>query len=188
VTGRGIVVDASVARGSGNVTTEAALSLRCRDVLVAIERYEHRVVISDDIRREWRAHASKYSWLWLTNMISRNRHVAVDPNADEELRKAIDSLPEDERQAARKDLLLTEAALDSDRCVISLDKEMREILHRVAQELPRIGAINWVNPESDKCLPWIIAGAPDDPDLQLFQAVHRSHRNPRPRTPDQSAP
>jgi hypothetical protein len=181
VTGRGFVVDASVARGAGNVLTVATLSLRCRDVLVAIEQYEHRVVISDDIRREWKAQASKYSWLWLTNMISRNKRVPVDPNTDEELRKVIDTLAEHERQAARKDLLLTEAALDSDYRVISLDKAMREILHRVAQKLPRIGAIHWVSPETDECLSWISAGAPDDPDLQLSKAVRRPPRNPRPR-------
>lgn len=174
MTGRSLVVDASVARRAGNVMTLGALSLLCRDVLVEIERHEHRVVISDDIRREWKAQASKYSWLWITNMISRNRHAAVDPSVDEELRKVIDALPEDDRQAARKDLLLTEAALDSDYRVISLDRAMREILHRVAQDLPKIGAIHWVDPERDQCLPWIIAGGPDDSDLQISKAVRRT--------------
>jgi len=135
---------------------------------VAIETNDLRVVISDDIRREWKEQASKYSWFWFVNMVSRNRHWSVDPVPDVELRRAIDKLVPDDRAAAQKDLLLIEAALDDGGRVISRDKEMHRILRGVARELPKVGAVHWVLPEQDKCLPWLAAGAPNRPDLQLM--------------------
>jgi hypothetical protein len=176
VTGRSLVVDASVARQAGNTTTSNAMSVQCRDVLLEIEKNGHKVVISAGIRREWKNHASTYSWHWLTNMISRERHLAVDPTPCRELRRVINALPGADQEAAKKDLVLTEAALDSDYRVVSRDNKMATILRRVATSVPKVGAIHWVNPESGECLPWIIAGAADNPSLQLLPAAsHAAH-------------
>jgi site-specific recombinase XerC len=100
-------------------------------------------------------------------MISRNNHIAVDPNHCIELRKAMNRLPGNDREAVRKDLHLIESALDSDGRVISRDKSMRQILHGMILEVPEMESVKWVNPEDGKCLAWVMMGAPDDPDLQL---------------------
>lgn len=165
------MVDASVARQCGNVTTNNSMSLQCRNVLVEIEKHDHMVVISEAIRHEWRTHASTYAWHWLADMISRNRHVAVDPTVDKALRDAVSRLSKPDREAAWKDLLLIEAALDSDQRVISRDDVMRSILHYISYDVVRIGAVHWVNPAADQCLPWIIVGAPEDSDLKLSKKL-----------------
>lgn len=166
-----IVVDTSVARQCGNVTTANALSVRCRDLLRAIETNELRVVISDDIRREWKKHASRYARLWLTDMVSRNRHLAVDPSRHAGIRSALSTLNADDRAAVEKDLLLIEAAVDGGSRVISRDWAMRKILHSLAQDVQDLGSIHWTGPEHDGCLAWLNSGAPDDSSLKLAQRL-----------------
>lgn len=171
MTGVGVVVDTSVARQSGNVFTELELSAKCREVLRTIETAQLRVVISDDIRREWRTHASRYAWLWLTDMISRNKHIAVDPQRNAELRRAIHKLGEVDRNAALKDLLLIEAALDDGKRIVSRDNAMRRILHGIAGSLSEVGEVHWIGPDHSECIPWLANGAPDNPDIQLSKMI-----------------
>jgi hypothetical protein len=83
----------------------------------------------------------------------------------------MENLGAGEREAVRKDLLLIEGALDDGRRVVSRDAAMRRILHRMAQDLPNLSTVHWVGPEHDKCLTWLAAGAPDDPDLMLAKSL-----------------
>src|SRR5262249_6151330 len=83
---RRLVVDASVARSAG--TTENPTSQLCRQFLDAMLTICHKVVMTDDIDKEWRKHGSRYSMSWLAAMQSRRKLRADDPPGDRATRSA----------------------------------------------------------------------------------------------------
>ena len=78
-----------------------------------------------------------------------------------------------ERQALFEDLLLIEAALDTDRIVASLDKSVRTLFRQAAGQVGELRAIVWVNPEleEDEPIPWLERGAPAEPQRMLGYAL-----------------
>lgn len=162
-----MVVDASVARQCGNVTQVNDLSKSCREALRLIESGGIKVVISTSLRREWRQHASRYAWQWLTDMVSRDRAVAVAPERHAGLRASLATLSGENRREVEKDLLLTEAALEAGQRVLSRDDAQRRLLRSLVPEVPDLSPVHWVGPQHPQCLPWLEAGAPDDRVLQL---------------------
>jgi hypothetical protein len=60
---------------------------------------------------------------------------------------ALQNATEKEREAARKDFLLIEAALLADRIVISLDDIARNLFARAAQTVGELRGFAWINPD-----------------------------------------
>ena len=60
-----------------------------------------------------------------------------------------------------KDIHLVEAALETDKTVISMDETARLCFHEVAQKIAVFKQIVWVNPSKDDelCIEWLQNGA-----------------------------
>jgi len=164
---RRIVVDASVARSAG--TTENPTSQQCRQFLEAMLRVCHKVVMTDDIEKEWRNHSSGYSISWLATMQRRRKLVRVAPS-DERSRAilaqlAAVGLPDAWRTAIEKDLPLVAAALETDRIVASRDDRMRELLGKLGSVADAVGSLVWVNPAAsgETAVEWLEGGARTEP-------------------------
>jgi hypothetical protein len=161
---RRIVVDASVARAAGE--TEHPHSERCREFLLDMLLICHRVVMSDDITREWEKHASGYSVKWLRAMRKRGKVVRVTPEATglmDRIAAAAD-WSEKDMAAMEKDLLLLLGALATDRLVASGDGKVRDRFAKAAVSVAEIAPVTWVNPSlaEDHCGTWLHAGARHD--------------------------
>lgn len=166
---RRIVVDASVARAAGE--TEHPTSQRCRQFLLDMLVICHKVVMSDDIAREWKKHASGYSIRWLAAMRSKGKVVKVtplEPDLWQRIIAAADWTVND-IAAMEKDLLLLLAALESDKLVASGDGKIRERFARAAIKVDSLAGITWVNPSlaEDHCRAWLNAGARHADELTL---------------------
>ena len=166
VKGRRLVVDACVARGAGKVNNPGDCRPRaCRRTLLAIDEGQNTVVLTPYLDGEWREWASPYSVLWRTKMVSRRRFIvlASEPE-DSEVRFEALALAEDPIHEARirKDLPLLLGALVTDRSIISVEKKIERNFVRLAERLPKVRDVIWVNPEVDeeKALQWLVAGAP----------------------------
>jgi hypothetical protein len=159
---RRIVVDASIARSAGK--TEHPVSRSCREFLESVLKICHRVVMTPEIREEWKKHRSVFSAGWLASMTARRKVEVCDPQADpamlEKLRQA--RLTERSEAAVRKDARLLEAALAADSTVASLDEEVRSLLKQISKQWGRIKPVVWVNPArpEEEVLSWLSAGAP----------------------------
>lgn len=158
---RRIVVDASVARAAGETTHP--VSSRCREFLQDMLTICHRVVMSDDIQREWSKHASVYSTRWLAAMRSRGKVVKVTPGPSdfmEQITDATEWTPA-EIAAMEKDLLLPLAAIETDRLVASGDSKVRDYFAKAARHVDSLSSIVWVDPSrsEDHCGKWLQAGA-----------------------------
>jgi hypothetical protein len=108
VRSRRMVVDASVARGSGGEDTEFPDSKYCRDLLLAIRRVGHRLVMTPEIAAEWDRHQSRFALTWRTSMAKMGNVVVLDAVAVCALREELPglSLGTGVRAAILKDLHL----------------------------------------------------------------------------------
>jgi hypothetical protein len=160
---RRIVVDASVARAAGG--TENPVSTKCREFLQAMLAVCHRVVMTPEIRREWRKHQSHFSQGWLAAMRSRRKVVsaAIDVERQEALLAAIGEsrLGTRQRAAVEKDCLLVAAAWAADNLVASNDDKVRDLLATLTRTTPSVASLVWVNPTDPGGSPvrWLESGA-----------------------------
>jgi hypothetical protein len=134
----------------------------------------HRVVITADIQREWRNHFSSYSLLWLGAMQAKRKVVVCEPERRIELQKAMaaEGFTTIEEAAVLKDVLLIEAAVETDNAVVSLDEQARRLYIRLARRVPAIRSTVWVNPVrfEDRPIEWLRSGARLERDRRLGSA------------------
>lgn len=174
--GYAIVVDASVARAAGGPAADDPISILCRDALMAMRDVAHRVVMSQPIRAEWNRHRSRFAFTWLTEMQSRRRVLQLNDPVNNELHAQIKQAVAPNAVArVMKDVPLVEAALASDRRILSLNENERKHFQAAARHsnpaarIVSLEDILWVNPglEEEKAPHWLLADAPDESHRRL---------------------
>ena len=121
----------------------------------------HRVTMTRVLREEWDRHQSQFAKAWLAEMTSKAKVQDVADVRNEQLRAEAPNTP-----SAQKDLHLIEAALATDRIVISLDNRARtELAVHTAAE------VMWVNPvdEGGHVIYWLNKGAEPVDEWKLGQ-------------------
>jgi len=173
-----IVVDTCVARSAGRTVIEDPVSKVCRNTLLTLEKskFAYQIVMTQCLLEEWERNASVFALWWLTQMRSKKRvvnlgNVEID-HLRERVDKAIGLLPErrDARDRIFEDIHLIEAALMSDKRIISRDENARCHFYYVITfgpstiDLSDIGEILWVNPEKaeEDVIGWLESGAPEE--------------------------
>lgn len=161
---RRLVVDASVARAAGRRTATAPKSKDCRNFLETMRRETaHRVVMPPPLRDEWDRHMSPFASTWLTAMASRGRVISDKIGANATRRREIEgaATKPTEVKALRKDFHLVEAALATDRTVVSLDEIVRRLFKAAAPGVAAIQKVVWVNPAvpAERPIEWLVKGA-----------------------------
>jgi hypothetical protein len=103
------------------------------------------------LRTEWKSHQSLFAARWLAEMTSKGKIEAVPHFQNEQLRAEAPGT-----RSAQKDLHLVEAALATDRIVISLDETARAEL-----SVPAAAEVMWVHPvdEGGHVIYWLNKGA-----------------------------
>ncbi len=103
------------------------------------------------LREEWNRHQSLFARAWLAEMTSKAKVEAVADVRNETLRAEAPKTV-----SAQKDLHLIEAALATDRIVVSLDDRARTEL-----SVPSASGVMWVQPveEGGHVIYWLNKGA-----------------------------
>lgn len=165
-----LVIDTDVARAAGGEEAVHPTSKNCRDFLLAMRETSHKLVLTPEISEEWKRHQSRFSRGWLVSMFARRRVLQIEPVARLDLRQQVANVAnESKRQAVLKDFHLIEAALDTDRTVISKDEIVRARLKIACRNVGEIRSIVWVNPDraEETPIPWLQNGALDERHRQL---------------------
>lgn len=185
-----LVIDASVARSAGGENATASTSKLCRDFLLAVLNICHRLVMTPEIQKEWHKHQSKFALKWQRAMKAKKK-LEYRREPETELVKKIrvllwdvfDKLAETDKQRADifKDLHLIEAALDTDKIIISLDDNTaRKFFALGAERFEEIKDIVWVNPDKpeEAAISWLENGAPAEAQRMLaFWKADRKREN-----------
>lgn len=174
-TSKRLVIDASVARSSGDQGATYPTSVNCRDFLLAVLNICHQLVMTQDIKAEWDKHQSKFARQWRTQMVARKKLNYLDIPLNQYLWDSIETMAasvSDKRiEEMTKDLCLIEAALATDKIVISLDENTaRKFFSEAAAKIDELKDIVWVNPdqvEEEQPLLWLEKGAMAQSDRLL---------------------
>jgi hypothetical protein len=169
---RRLVIDASVARRAGiGPKAQAADKKYCRAFLRAVVTICHHVAMTDEVLEEWKKHERDFARKWRVGMVARRKQRRGQPSVDNARSKAILATAKSQKQAdaMEKDLRLIEAALSSDRIVVSCDKKARKLFSQAALTVPALRRIVWINPttEPTQAIDWLQRGAPAESGLML---------------------
>lgn len=125
-----LVVDASIAQAAGGEDASAEVSKSCRDALQAILDVCHRLVFTEEMRREWNEHQSKFALSWRKAMVARKKmDLVLVAGSFDDAWQQIEELSgrEKDTDIMKKDFHLIEAALASDHRLLSLDEEVKAL-------------------------------------------------------------
>ncbi|MFL6276724.1 MAG: hypothetical protein ACJ74G_16165 [Blastocatellia bacterium] len=166
-----LVIDASVARSSGDENAVFPTSKRCRDFLLATLDICHQAVMTEAIRDEWNRHQSRFARGWRVSMVARRKLHIIDVALDDHLRERIRRVATrtQDRETMLKDAHLLEAAIATDQVVISLDETVRVLFVTAAIRVGEIRRILWANPDKieEDCVSWLERGARSERRRQL---------------------
>jgi hypothetical protein len=167
-----LVVDASIAQSAGEGTDPSSESYLCRETLNSIKGTQLRLVMTVDIGREWDRHQSAWSRDWRTKMMVRQQVEVLRSLHDTQMRDDLLKLTgnvEAKRLAASDDVILLEAALATDKRVLSKERIAREFFADCAKRVRKLGHILWANPcrPEENSRDWLRSGAPDEPGRRL---------------------
>jgi hypothetical protein len=160
-----IVVDVNVARSSGGLEAKNAHSCRCRNALITIYEKKHKIVLSNDLRAECIRHASEFSVEWYYSMKRDNLIEDIKDARDPELRERILCHFSDDgaRRNVEKDIHLIEAALKTDKKIISNDPKERRKFVKISPIVVELQTIIWTSTsDSDSLIKWLNGGATCD--------------------------
>ena len=156
-----LVIDASVA-GSASEKEHPDAKL-CLDVLNRVRDLKYHVVMNEEIIGEWNRHQTRYSFQWITYMTERKRVFKGRISRNESLRRRMSN------DAMRKDVHLLEAALATDKRIVSNDDRARNSFRKI----PDVRLVVWVNPcrPEEKAVEWLSRGARIESYRQLGHAT-----------------
>lgn len=159
-----LVIDTSVTSAAGGEKATHPTPKQCRECLLAVRKNGHFFVISDEIWEEWKRHRSTFASEWLTSMRARKLIYRIGDATDVDLRAKIARHSENDetKEEMLKDTHLLEAALATDKLIISLNEVDRKSFQAVAHKIGEIRALIWVNPviDDEQCPIWLQNGCP----------------------------
>ena len=171
---RKIVVDASVARSSGEWNSLRHTATACRDALLAIRKCRLMAVMSPMLEREWDKHQSKFASGWRVQMTAKRLIWRVPDGTHRKVAKALaqSDLTHSQKKAALKDFHLVSAALTAEQTILSNDDEARNIFAAAAAEIAQFQKLIWVNPSNahENCTQWLAEGAKPEQQRYLYQS------------------
>lgn len=158
-----LVVDVNIVHSSGGITAIHSTALKCREVLLTIYENQHKIVISSDLRHECVRHATPFSVSWYYQMKRNNLIEDIHDVRDETLReKILGCFPSDSvKKKVKKDIHLIEAALKTDKKILSNDQKERKKYCHASSSVTELNAIIWVNhlKNHDQVVNWLRCGA-----------------------------
>jgi hypothetical protein len=173
-----LVLDASIATGSSdqmyNPTGDIAGD-RNRDCLQAVWEEEHIAVFNNELRVEWREHASPSAIAWLQRMAQKSRIIVEEGNTFSELLGPACACQstEGEKTAIEKDFHLIRSALATGQLIVSNETRFPRYVAGACVSVPKLLELHYGNPvlEGEVCRLWIKAGAEKEANRRIDQWV-----------------
>jgi len=157
-----LVIDTSVVQAPGPDHATDERPKRCRDFLDAVYEVCCRVVVTDKILGQWKKHWSRFAQRWYRIMSQHGKVVYDHEISDPALQAKVRALDVGKKQLRLmlEDTFLIEAALATDRIVVSLDDEVHNLFRAACQTIAEMRPILWVNPArpEEEAAKWLRKG------------------------------
>jgi len=138
-----LIVDADIARSSG--MREHPVSRNSRESLEFIIENDLKIAMCRELLNEWNKHKSIFARTWLSSMYAKKKVVPIKP-----LSKAIEKINNSEitskeHSIASKDAHLIDAALHTDKVILSNDDNARKVFCKISEKHKDLQSIRWFN-------------------------------------------
>jgi len=122
------------------------------------------LVMTKDIGSEWDRHASKWTRRWRVSMEARRRVYRPHIDSENSLCSKIEQNTSDEHclQEMLKDVHMLDAAIATDKCIVSLDDRARDLFAAASNGIGELRNVVWVNPIEERVMEpieWLLNGA-----------------------------
>ena len=147
---RRLVIDTSVIQSAGE--SEKPLSSACRNFLIGVLEICHRIVMTNDINKEWEKHKhcfSRFAIKWKASMVRKGKVVYIDTPA--KIKLDLSGISEKEHDRIQKDIFLLNAALATDRIIVTRDERLQTDLRKTSEGEILADKYRWLNPITDRC-------------------------------------
>lgn len=140
------LIDACVLKGAS--LSDAVDAIKCRDVIDAIRSHGHMLIVDAVLWGEWKKHLTRYSSLWLADVVSREQvtSVVLSDRHRQSVVDAIDALPLAQQPNALKDIHILLAAIEHNALVISSEGVCRRAYVSCGPAYAPIQGVYWVSP------------------------------------------
>ena len=167
-----LVIDADVAQAAGSETATHPRAVNCRDFLIVVRSQNHKLVMTNKISDEWKQHQSRFARRWRLSMDARKKVDRIILPNNTRIKDKITNTTdnEDDTEAIQKDMHLLEAAMQTDKTIVSLDETIRSLFAYASRQVGEIRNIIWVNPErttEEQPITWLKNGALPEVHRQL---------------------
>lgn len=161
-----LVIDTDVIRAAGDIHATKPRAINCRDFLKEVLVKNLSVVLTKEIKDEWKKHSSSFALEWRYSMYARRKVVDINPPQDDALQDKIIGSTDvvAEINAMKKDMHLLHAAMATDNSIISCDESVRTFYAKASQQVGEIRMVIWVNPDrtEEEPIVWLKNGAPPE--------------------------
>jgi hypothetical protein len=129
------------------------------------------------IWEEWNNHHTMYSYKWRASMVARKQVCWATPTIHDRALERLETsgFSDNNKAAMRKDWLLIEAALETDRVISSLDDIARNLFRQFSTQWGAISTVAWINParEEEQAVKWLENGALPEKERLLECAAEK---------------
>lgn len=140
-----LVIDTSVVRSAGE--TQHPMSSACRECLIAVLRICHHVAVTEEIRKEWKKHMSRFSRKWWRSMTVRKKAPSIP--APSRVNLDTKGLGASDLKAVEKDRCLLDAAFAADKVIVTRDESLQVALAKTSKGTQMLQLVKWINPVTD---------------------------------------
>ena len=149
-----LVIDTSIIKAASERPSEDPTPGACAQLLRDVHSICHQVVFTPESRLEWSNHKSGFARRWRYWMVAKKKFHDLDASCrDDDLRNAcerlfIDGDGPDSWEEVEKDLHLAEAALATDKIVLSLERRIYECFQWASSKrgARKLREVYWFHP------------------------------------------
>lgn len=149
-----LVIDTSILRSASERPSPDPRGPTCGKLLRDILEICHHAVFTPESSAEWNRHRSRFAMTWRRAMTARKKlHFLDDACRDADLRSACERLFQDDGapdswEEVEKDLHLAEAALATDKIVLSVERRIHECFRWACSKrgARKLREIHWFHP------------------------------------------
>ncbi len=143
-----LVIDADIARSSG--TSEHPVSSGARKLLDSVSKNGHVAVMCPTLCAEWKKHRSRYATKWMASMVAKKKLLFIKPNEEVKNFVEVNIVESKQKEIASKDSHLVDAALFTDKIIVSNDDRARHVFCQFSLQYGLIKTVSWFNSVRDK--------------------------------------
>lgn len=161
-----LIIDACIAFAAGGPNAGNETSKCARDFLLEVREQNFIVGMNQELYIEWTNHESPFARKWRVSMVRAKKISFLDHSKNKQKFWTKIKTQKEHRQLRKlmlKDRPIMEAAIDTDKRIVSFDDKARNAFARTSLRISELKKISWVDPsKKENAIDWLKNGAKNE--------------------------